>query len=85
MCIRDSIYIALQDGTTASMTGLTIARNELHFGSIGVNGLERVSTSRCAITGNLVFDGNIGVGNGSLKMCIRDRHGNGNRSTRKSP
>jgi hypothetical protein len=61
-----NIYIALQDGTTASMTGLTIARNELHFGSIGVNGLERVSTSRCAITGNLVFDGNIGVGNGSL-------------------
>ena len=64
------IYIALQDGTPASLTGLTIARNELHFGSISINGLERVSTSRCAITGNDVSDGSIGVGNGALIQDI---------------
>jgi hypothetical protein len=32
------IYVALQSGTIASVSGLTIADNELHFGSISVGG-----------------------------------------------
>ena len=32
------IYVALQSGTTASLSGLTIADNELHFGSIAYGG-----------------------------------------------
>ena len=57
------IYVALQDGTTASLSGLTIADNELHFGSIAMGGLEHVFTGRCLITRNRVFDGGIGTGN----------------------
>jgi hypothetical protein len=67
---QGNIYIALQDGTSASLTGLTIARNEMHFGSIWITGLEHVSTSRCAITGNHISDGSIGVGNGALVQDI---------------
>lgn len=58
-----NIYIALQEGTVASIAGLTIADNELHFGSIGINGLEHTMTGRCIITRNRVFDGRIGLGN----------------------
>lgn len=57
------IYIALQSGTTASLSELTIANNELHSGSIAVAGLEHTFTGRCIITNNRVFDGGIGVGN----------------------
>lgn len=60
------IYIALQDGTIASLAGLTIADNEVHFGDIGINGLEHTSTSRLVITRNRVFDGGIGTGGSSL-------------------
>lgn len=60
-----NIYVALQDGTVASIAGLTIADNELHFGSIGINGLEHTITSRCTISRNRVFDGRIGVGSAS--------------------
>jgi hypothetical protein len=63
------IYIALQDGTIGSLAGLSITDNELHFGSIGINGLEHTLTSRCTISHNRVFDGSIGVGNASY---IRD-------------
>ena len=57
------IYIALQSGSTSSVAGLTIADNELHFGSIGVSGLEHAFTGRCLVTRNRVWDGRIGVGN----------------------
>jgi hypothetical protein len=57
------IYVALQSGTTASLSGLTIADNELHFGSISVGGLEHIFTGRSIITRNRVVDGNIGTGN----------------------
>ncbi|MGB8890299.1 MAG: hypothetical protein WCC87_26475 [Candidatus Korobacteraceae bacterium] len=57
------IYVALQSGTTASLSGLTIADNELHFGSIAMAGLEHVFTGRSLITRNRVFDGGIGTGN----------------------
>jgi len=57
------IYIALQSGTTASLSGLTIAGNELHFGSINVSGTERAFTGRCVVTRNRVYDGNIRTGN----------------------
>jgi hypothetical protein len=59
------IYVALQSGTTASLSGLTIADNELHFGSINIGGLQYVSTDRCVVTRNRVFEGNIRTG-GSL-------------------
>ncbi len=61
------IYVALQSGTTASLSGMTIADNELHFGSINIGGLERVFTGRFAITRNRVFDGNIRMG-GSFQV-----------------
>ena len=64
-----NIYIALQSGTKAALALLTIADNEVHFGSIGVNGLEQTFTGRCIITRNRVFDGGIGVGN---SLLIRD-------------
>jgi hypothetical protein len=57
-----NIYVALQAGTAASVGGLTIADNELHFGSIGINGLEHTITGRCTISHNRVFDGRIGTG-----------------------
>jgi hypothetical protein len=60
------IYVAPQSGTAASMSGVTIADNELHFGSIHVNGLERTFSGRFTITRNRVFDGNIGVGNSAI-------------------
>jgi hypothetical protein len=60
------IYVALQSGTTSSLAGLVIANNELHFGSIGLNGLENTATSHCEITGNRVFDGSIGVGSSAI-------------------
>jgi len=61
------IYVALQSGTTASLSGLTIADNELHFGSISIGGLGLTSTGRAVVTRNRVFDGNIGTG-GSLTV-----------------
>ena len=57
------IYIAPQSGTAASLSEVTITDNELHFGSIHVNGLEHTFTGRFLISRNRVFDGNIGVGN----------------------
>ena len=79
------IYIALQSGSTASVTGLTIADNELHWGSIGMGGLEHTFTGRSLITRNRVFDGGIGGGNslvaGDIEMSYnvvrysRDRAG----------
>ncbi len=60
-----NIYVALQTGTTASVAGLTITDNEIHFGSIGINGLEHTITGRCTISHNRVFGGRIGVGNAS--------------------
>jgi hypothetical protein len=56
------IYVALQSGTSVSLSGLTIAGNEVHFGSIGIAGLEQTSTGRCLVTRNRVFHGNIGTG-----------------------
>ena len=64
------IYIALQSGTIASLGGLTIADNELHFGSIAMAGLERVFTGRSVITRNRVFDGSIGTGNSLVARDI---------------
>src|SRR5208282_2537013 len=60
------IYVALQSGTTGSLSGLTISGNELHFGSINIGGLQYVSTDRCVVTRNRVFDGNIRTGGSSL-------------------
>jgi hypothetical protein len=57
------IYIALQSGTPTAVTGLTIADNELHFGSISIGGLANTFTGRFVITRNRIFDGNIGTGN----------------------
>ncbi len=57
------IYIALQDGTVSSVSGLNISGNEVHFGSISLNGLEHTFTGRCVISNNRVFDGSIGTGN----------------------
>jgi hypothetical protein len=57
------IYIALQSGTTASLSGLTISDNELHFGGISIAGLEHTFTGKFLITRNRVFDGSIGTGN----------------------
>lgn len=56
------IYIALQSGTTASLSELTIVNNELHSGSIAIGGLEHTFTGRLIITNNRVFDGNIRLG-----------------------
>jgi len=64
------IYVALQSGTTASLSGLTISGNELHFGSIGIAGLEHTSTGRCLVTRNRVSDGNIRTGNSLLVQDI---------------
>ncbi len=64
------IYVALQSGTTSSLSGLIIAGNELHFGSIGIAGLEHTSTGRCVVTRNRVFDGNIGTGGSSIVQDI---------------
>lgn len=63
------IYVALQSGTTASVSGLSIADNELHFGSLVLAGLEHAFTGRCVITRNRVFDGSIGTGN---SLVVRD-------------
>lgn len=60
------IYVALQSGTTASLSGLTIAGNELHFGSISIGGLQYVSTDRFVVTRNRVFEGNIRTGSSPL-------------------
>ncbi len=59
------IYIALQSGTTASLSGVTIADNELHFGSISIGGLALTFTGRFIITRNRVFDGGIRTGGSS--------------------
>jgi len=64
------IYIALQSGTTASLSGLTISGNEVHFGGIGIAGLEHTSTGKCVVTRNRVFDGSIGTGNSLLVQDI---------------
>jgi len=57
------VYIALQSGTVSSLAALTIADNELHFGSIAVGGLEHTFTGRSLITRNRVSEGNISTGN----------------------
>ena len=64
------IYIAPQSGTTASLSGLTISGNEVHFGGIGIAGLEHTSTGKCVVTRNRVFDGSIGTGNSLLVQDI---------------
>ncbi len=64
------IYIALQSGTTASLSGLSISGNEVHFGGIGIVGLEHTSTGKCVVTRNRVFDGSIGTGNSLLVQDI---------------
>jgi hypothetical protein len=63
------IYIAPQSGTTASLSQLTIADNELHSGSIAITGLEHIFSGRCAITNNRVSDGSIAAGNA---LIVRD-------------
>ena len=60
------IYIALQSGSTASLAGVTIADNELHFGSISIAGQEHTFTGRFLITYNRVSDGSILTGNSLL-------------------
>jgi len=57
------IYIALQEGSSDTVSSVTIADNELHFGSIGFTGLAHTFTGRSLITRNRVFDGAIGTGN----------------------
>src|ERR1019366_8745144 len=64
------IYVALQSGTTSSLAGLTIADNELHFGSINIGGLAQTFTGRCVVTRNRVFDGNIRTAGSSLDHDI---------------
>ncbi len=64
------IYVALQSGTTASLAGLTIADNELHFGSIAIGGLAQTYTGQIVITRNRVFDGNIRTAGSSLDHDI---------------
>jgi hypothetical protein len=59
------IYIALQSGTTASLSGVTIADNELHFGTISIGGLRYTFTGRFLVTRNRVFDGSIRTGGSS--------------------
>lgn len=63
------IYVALQSGSTASLSGLTIADNELHFGNISIGGLEHTLTSEVLIARNRVTDGGIGTGN---SLTVRD-------------
>ncbi|HUK73851.1 MAG TPA: hypothetical protein VLV47_00080 [Candidatus Bathyarchaeia archaeon] len=63
------IYIALQEGSTGSVSQLTIADNELHFGTINVGGLAHTFTGRSTITRNRVFDGGISAGN---SLVMRD-------------
>jgi hypothetical protein len=60
------IYVAVQSGTIASLSGVTIADNEVHSGSISVGGIEHTYIGRFIITHNRVFDGSIGTGNSSL-------------------
>jgi len=60
------IYVALQSGTISDLSGMSIANNELHFGSISIGGLEHTFTGSFLITHNRVFDGSIGTGNSSL-------------------
>ncbi len=60
------IYVALQSGTTATLSGVAIAGNELHFGSISIGGLANTFTGRFVVTRNRVFDGNIRTGNSLL-------------------
>jgi len=60
------IYVALQSGTSSSLSGVTIADNEVHFGIISIDGLEHAFTGKCLVTRNRVFDGSIGIGNSSL-------------------
>jgi hypothetical protein len=62
-----NIYVALQSGTTASLTDMTIADNELHFGSINIGGLQSTFTGRFVITRNRVFEGGIRTG-GALNV-----------------
>jgi hypothetical protein len=76
------IYIALQSGTISSLSGLTIADNELHFGSISLAGLEHVSTGRCIVTHNRVFDGSIGTGNSLIVQDIEVSYNDVRYSTR---
>jgi hypothetical protein len=64
------IYVAPQSGTIASLAGITIADNELHFGSISIGGLEHAFTGRFLITRNRVFDGDIRTGNSALLQDI---------------
>ncbi len=68
------IYIALQSGVPTAVAGLTIADNELHFGSISIGGLEHTFTGRFVITRNRVFDGNIGTGNSLTVQDIEVSH-----------
>lgn len=63
------IYVALQTGTPASLSGMTIADNELHFGSISIGGAEHNFTGRFVLARNRVFDGNIRTGN---SLTIQD-------------
>ncbi len=63
------IYVALQSGSTASLSGLTIADNELHFGTISIGGLEHTLTSQVLIARNRLTDGGIGTGN---SLTVRD-------------
>lgn len=64
------IYVALQTGTTSSVSGLTISGNELHFGSINIGGLEHTSTGRFVIAGNRVLDGSIRTSGSSIVQDI---------------
>ena len=64
------IYVALQSGTIASLAGLTIADNEVHFGSIAIGGLALTFTGRFVVTRNRVFDGNIRTAGSSLDRDI---------------
>jgi hypothetical protein len=58
------IYVGSQD--SPSLTGLTIANNELRFGSISITGVEHSFTGRLVITHNRIFEGNIGTGAASI-------------------
>jgi hypothetical protein len=61
------IYVALQSGSTASITDMTIADNELHFGDISIGSLQYTFSGRFVITRNRVFDGSIRTG-GALNI-----------------
>ena len=64
------IYIALQSGSTDSVSLLTIADNEVHFGSINFGALENTFTGRSIITRNRVFDGGIATANSLVARDI---------------